>query len=114
MHEFGITQKVLEIALASAEREGASRITKITVKAGEMEGIVADSMQFHFEHLRQGTIAEEAELVVDEVPLIIKCKTCGEESHVAPFEVVYCPKCTNFTVEIVSGKELLVDSIETV
>lgn len=113
MHEFGLTMSVMKIALDAAEKQGASKITRIKVKAGEMEGIVADSMQFHFEHLKIGTIAEGAELVVEQVPLIIECSTCGEQSHVDAFEVVICPKCRNFTVEVISGRELMVESIET-
>lgn len=113
MHELGLTQSVLKIAMDAAEKRGASRITRIKVKAGEMEGIVADSMQFHFEHLKVGTVAEGAELVIEQVPLIIECSTCGGKSHVDRYEIVICPKCQNFTVEVISGKELLVESIET-
>lgn len=113
MHELGLTQSVVKIALDHAEKAGASRVTKIVVKAGEMEGIVPESMQFHFEHLKMGTIAEGAELVVDVVPLMVKCSTCGETSHTDTFSFMVCPKCNSFTTEVISGRELTVDSIET-
>ncbi len=112
MHEFGLMQSVMKIALDAAEKRGAKKITKIKLKAGEMEGIIPDSMQFHFEHLRVGTIAEGAELVIEEVPLVVECSSCGEKSRVEPFAFMVCPKCNGFTTQVISGKELTVESVE--
>lgn len=112
MHELGLTQSILEIALEHAQKNGAKPIQRIKVKAGEMVAIVEDSMQFHFEHLRVGTLAENAELDIDIIPLQVKCSSCGETSKVNEWEIFLCPVCGATTVEVVAGREFYVESLE--
>ena len=48
MHEMGIAQNILEIALEAAKREGANKITRIDLVAGELRGLVPMQMTFCF------------------------------------------------------------------
>ncbi len=60
MHELGITQSILSIAMEKASEIQASKITKINLIIGELSGIVDDCVQFYFDFLSQDTIAAEA------------------------------------------------------
>ncbi|MDP2210838.1 MAG: hydrogenase maturation nickel metallochaperone HypA [Candidatus Aquicultor sp.] len=112
MHELGLTQSILEIALDNAAKNEASRVLKVKVVAGDLTGAIDESLRFYFDYLARGTAAEGAELAIDHPPAIIKCAACGGESRVAAEQVFACPKCDALTVELLSGREFYVDSIE--
>jgi hydrogenase nickel insertion protein HypA len=79
MHELSITRSLLDQALAEAEKHGAKRISRIRLLLGESGGVVPDCVQFHFDEMKKGTDAAEAELEFKRVPLRIRCPKCGAE-----------------------------------
>lgn len=107
----GITQGILSSALEAAEKAGATRIDEIRISVGELTEIVDDALQFAFEVLRQGTIAEEAALVVTRVPARSRCAQCGIEFEHDRYDII-CPECGNPFNEMIGGRELTIDSIE--
>lgn len=111
MHEMGIAQAVLSHALTAAEANGISRIAKLHLKVGAFSGVVEDALRFSFEVASQGTKAEGASLDVDNIPLTVRCQDCGRESGIQPF-LFQCPVCGNRRVDILTGQELTLDSIE--
>lgn len=62
MHEAGIADRILDIAVARAKEAGAPRITAIHLEAGAIAGISEDSLRFHWELHAAGTPAEGAVL----------------------------------------------------
>jgi len=112
MHELGITENILSIVLSHGEEEGAGRITKVTLKFGEMTQIVDESIRFHFDILSKDTIAEDAELVIERIPIKVRCHKCGEIKEASDYDFI-CPSCGNICIEFVNGKEMFVDAIET-
>jgi hydrogenase nickel incorporation protein HypA/HybF len=107
MHELSIADAVLNIALAHA---GERRIETIELKVGHLRQVVPDALAFAFTLVAEGTLAEGAELVMDEVPAAGVCRTCGVESEFAEFPLA-CHGCGSFDVELVRGEELLVDAL---
>lgn len=112
MHEMGITHQILTTAIEAAEAAGASRITEIRISVGELTEIVEDALHFAFEALSPGTMAEGATLVVTHIAARSRCRECGAEYGHGRFEML-CPECGSFNVELLQGRELRIDSIET-
>ena len=112
MHEMGITQGILAASFEAAEEAGATRITEIRVSVGELTEVMDFALQFAFESLTPGTMAEGAVLLVNHVPARSKCLECGTEFEHDRFEMI-CPNCGSFALESLSGRELQIDSIET-
>ena len=52
MHEAGIAAEILEIARAQAVAHGKARVAEVTVRVGDMSGVVAEALEFAFEALR--------------------------------------------------------------
>jgi hydrogenase nickel incorporation protein HypA/HybF len=111
MHELSITQSVLNIVEEHAERAGAQRVTAINLVVGELTGFVDDSIQFYFDMLSPGTIAESAKLAIRRVPAQIRCRSCDEEFALQDFDWV-CPKCSAVGGDVLRGREFMVESIE--
>ncbi len=111
MHEMGITQAILATAIEVAEADHATRINDIRVSVGDLTDVVEDALQFAFEVARQGTIAENATLVVMHVHPRSVCRECGDEFEHDKYDLL-CPKCESFLCEVVAGRELRIDSID--
>ena len=112
MHELSITQGILEIVQHHATRVGARRVTQIRLVVGGFTGFVPDSIQFYFDLLSQGTLAEGAELVIERRPGQIRCASCGRIYEPLDGQFWICPVCHAWGGEVLTGKELYVESIE--
>ena len=111
MHELSITQSMLQIVLEQAEKAGADRIERINLNIGELSGFVEESVRFYFDFLAKNTAAEGASLSFNSVPAQVRCRNCNIVFQ--PGELNWsCPNCAQTSVEIIAGKELLVESIE--
>ncbi len=111
MHEVGLMQDTLGIALRRAAEEGAQRIHRLTMRIGPLSGVVPEALEFAFDVLAQGTIAEGATLEVERVPILCYCPTCRLEFQ--PEDLFCeCPRCHDSRVEIHAGRELELASLE--
>lgn len=111
MHELSITQDMLELALSEAEKVNARRIGKISLVIGEMTGVVDDSVKFYFDFISKDTIARDAALIFKKIPVKARCRRCGREFTVSDLNWI-CPDCRGTSLEITSGNELYLESIE--
>jgi hydrogenase nickel incorporation protein HypA/HybF len=111
MHELSITESLLQVALAAAEKHGAKKITRIRIVVGELSQVAPLSVQFYLDILGKGTVAEGAQLETTHVPLRAACEACGEQFAVAAYRFA-CPKCGAGDTTLVSGREMYLDSIE--
>lgn len=110
MHEMAITQNILDIVLEHGEQNRAQKITKIVLTIGAMTMVVSDCVRFYFDIISKGTIAEGAELEINDVPVRVKCSQCSEIFE-SEDPIFICPRCQVASADIVSGKELDVTSI---
>ena len=111
MHELSITQSILSIALEKANEAKASKISKINLVIGELSGIVDDCVQFYFDILSKDTIAAEASISFHQPPTQLRCRNCS--TVFSPRNGDWsCPGCHEQKIEIISGRELYVESIE--
>ncbi|MCK6625029.1 MAG: hydrogenase maturation nickel metallochaperone HypA [Anaerolineae bacterium] len=112
MHELAITEGILKTALVATEQNGARAITAIDLVIGELSSIVDDSVQFYFDALSQGTLAEGARLRFRRISATAHCGNCDRQFPVkAPLEPL-CPACGSARLQVTGGKEFYVESIE--
>lgn len=111
MHELGVTQSILDIALDAASANDAPRITRINIVVGALNGVVEESMRFYFTFLAKGTAAEGADIALEVLPARGECRACGKEFPLQELSFE-CPHCGLAGLRIVQGKELRVTSIE--
>ena len=111
MHELSITQGILSVVLEQAEANQASKITKIDLTIGELSGIASECVEFYFDLLSKDTIAAEASLSFHRLPVKLRCRNCDASFFPDNFDWT-CPNCREQNVEIISGRECSVTSIE--
>jgi hydrogenase nickel incorporation protein HypA/HybF len=111
VHEMVIARNIINIAVAAAEKEGARKITRVNVVAGELRGIVPAQLIFNFGLMAENTIASGAYLNLEITPVIGRCRKCHEEFVVKDYRYL-CTRCQSKDVETLSGTELRVKDIE--
>jgi hydrogenase nickel incorporation protein HypA/HybF len=111
MHEIGIMESTLEIAIDNAIKQNARCINKLTMRIGKLSGIVPEALEFAFEVVTAGTIAENATLEMELIAVICYCDCCQQEFQ--PDDWFFqCPTCDQFSNQIIQGKEIELLSLE--
>jgi hydrogenase nickel incorporation protein HypA/HybF len=111
MHELAIMESALELALTKAREVGARRIQVIRLRVGALAGVVPDALQFAFEALAPGTLAEGAQLAIEPLPARFWCAVC-EREFVAADSFSQCPDCGALSGDLRAGRELEIASLE--
>jgi len=109
MHEVSMMMSILELATEKAAGAGASRILSITLEVGARSGVVVEALEFAFDAVTRGTMAEGARLTVDRIPYRGQCLSCGHQFDCDDF--IVCSQCGHFG-KVISGRELKIKSIE--
>jgi len=111
MHELSIMQSALDQVLEKARQAGASRVHAIRLRIGTLSGVVPDALQFAFEALADGTPAQGARLLIEDVPARFWCPTCSHE-FAATRMFAECPDCHRPSAELRAGREMELTSLE--
>ncbi len=111
MHELSIAQGLLDVVLAEAGKVHARKVLRVSLKIGDLAGVVPDSLSFCFDLLSKSTIAEGATLTIERIPIKGYCPLCKNEFIIADNRYL-CRKCGNKRIELTSGRELQIGSLE--
>ena len=111
MHEGHFTEQIVETILEELEKRQVSHPSKIKVKVGEMLHLVPESVKMHFQVMTVRTMLEHAELELEEIPVIVKCRRCGAEGGVLDHHMLMCQYCDSQDVHLVSGHDVVIDEI---
>ncbi|NDJ51809.1 MAG: hydrogenase maturation nickel metallochaperone HypA [Chloroflexi bacterium] len=111
MHELAVTQSLLNIALEHAEQAEAKQITRLTIVMGDLSSFVNESVQFYWDIIAEGTIAQGAELAFKRIPAQFECQNCGHSYSPLRGEL-HCPQCGSPNVKVTGGDEFRLESID--
>ena len=114
MHEGAIVHSLFEIAKEIKEKEKLITINEVNIIVGKFHQIVEEVMLMHFDLMKAEYDGfENAKLIMKEIEVKIKCNNCEKES-VIDEPIFFCEKCESFDTELISGKELHIETIEGV
>lgn len=116
MHEMAFTRNAVDVVLKEAESKNATEVTAVYLTIGYVRDIVEDLFEGLFKHLARGTVAEHAEIVINRVPLTVKCNDCGEIYHIDVFDESTwpCVNCGVKSYKIYTGMEFFISRIDIV
>ena len=113
MHELSVCNALIEQVEDIARRHDAVRVDKIILRIGPLSGIEPPLLAHAYPVASAGTVAEDAELVIESMPVKVKCAQCGAETEVEPNRLL-CGTCGDFRTNVVSGDEMLLASLELI
>lgn len=111
MHELSVCQSLIGQVEAVAREHHARRVSSITIGVGALSGVESQLLKNAYPIASAGTIAEQAELHIQDIPLRVRCDQCGAESEVTANKLI-CRKCGDWHTTLISGDELLLMSVE--
>jgi hydrogenase nickel incorporation protein HypA/HybF len=114
VHELAVTRSILDTVLAHAEANGVRRILRIHLMIGELNEFRQEWIQRYFDYLSRDTLAEDARLVVEQVPAAFRCRDCDQDFVVSLREIerVGCPGCGGADLVLERGREFLIRDME--
>lgn len=104
-------ESAMEAAARHARAQGAARIHAMTLNIGALAGVVPDALEFAFEAVTRGTMAEGATLSVRHIPLVCYCAACDAEFEAEDLAAV-CPACGQWSHDIRRGQEVQLAALE--
>jgi hydrogenase nickel incorporation protein HypA/HybF len=109
VHELSLAQAIVDTV---CERAPAPRdVRRVTVRIGYLRQVVPDSLLFSWELLIEGTDLAGSALDIEHVPAVVHCRACGA-STTLELPVLLCSRCSSDDVELVSGEEFLLVSMD--
>ena len=108
MHELALCRSVVAtVAPHSAGRP----VARVHLRVGHLRQVVPEALDLAWCAVTGGTDLDGAELVVEDVPAVVRCRACGARTTLE-WPVLVCATCDGRDVELVSGEELLVVAID--
>ncbi|MEO0136164.1 MAG: hydrogenase maturation nickel metallochaperone HypA [candidate division WOR-3 bacterium] len=111
MHEYNVTRALVELCHQEAQKHQLNQIKVIKIRIGKFTGFSPEAINFYFGYLKTGTRCENARLEFLETPIKIKCGSCDLEKEIEE-PLFVCPECASPEIEVISGREFYVESIE--
>lgn len=111
MHEFGIAQEMVSMALQHAQENQAHRITHFRIEMSQSADESEDSLRFYLENLTRGTVANDAKFEIQRINPTMHCLKCGKEFEKVE-TVDKCPRCHSAHVMQDRVEEFKLTSIE--
>ena len=111
MHELAICQSLMDQVESIAAERNAHSVTSIVIAMGPLSGVEAELLKNAYPIASAGTVAESAELVIEYLPIRVKCSQCGSESDALPNKLI-CKQCGDWRTTLLSGDEMMLMSVE--
>ena len=78
---------------------------------GRLRQVKKEFLKFAFEAVAKDTIAAGAELIISIIPITVVCHDCKKQFTVEE-NIYICPDCEGASLEILTGKEVVLESID--
>ena len=112
MHEMGIATEIVRIVCDSIPPDLKDpKVARVNLKVGKLAAVVPQSLLFCFEIAAKETPVEGARLEIDEIAVSAQCNGCGNQWEIDE-PAFQCPQCEGTSVDMLSGRELDIESIE--
>jgi hydrogenase nickel incorporation protein HypA/HybF len=109
MHEFALAQNIVD-TIENQVTKDLHKVTKINISVGKFSGIVSDSLEFGLKAILADKNHGKVVIEIKNIPTIAQCE-CGKEYPIVEI-FAGCPSCSSFNRKIISGLDILIDSIE--
>jgi hydrogenase nickel incorporation protein HypA/HybF len=112
MHELSIALSMIEGVLEEVKRQGDVHVEAVHIKLGVFSGVDKNALEFSYGVACEGTLLQGSHLIIEEVPILMHCPTCGDERTVPSLRQLCCPDCQTPADEILRGQELEITALE--
>lgn len=112
MHELSIAISIVNVAVDEAERHGGGPVSAVHIRLGALSGVVKEALLSAYELARTDSQLAEAELVIEDVPILVFCDVCGQATPACSLQSLTCSACGTPSAKVVGGRELEITALE--
>jgi hydrogenase nickel incorporation protein HypA/HybF len=111
MHELSLVESMVGLVEDERRRQDFSRVRTIRVHLGALGHVEPEALQFCFDAVARGTIADGARLVIEMIPGEGSCSDCDQ---IFPLDERFaaCPCCGSTKVRMTAGDEFSLAELE--
>ena len=111
MHEMSLAQSIVELVEEQQKIARFGRVRSVRVAIGRLSTVEPRSLEFGFDVVARGTVAEGASLVIDRPPGMACCTDCAKDVEISS-RADGCPLCGGHRWVAVGGEEMRVVDLE--
>ena len=111
MHEMSLCEGILQILEDQAAAQRYNKVKTVWLEIGALAGVEIPAMEFSFDVVCRGTLAEGSRLEIVRLPGSAWCLQCDtaveiDERHQA------CPRCGGYQLHVSGGDEMRIKELE--
>jgi hydrogenase nickel incorporation protein HypA/HybF len=111
MHELALSQNIIDVVCRQAAADGARRVRRVRIAIGALSPVQPNAIEFCFDAVSRGTLAEGAVLDIDRPPGRAHCQSCDRVVTISGYGE-RCPVCGGQRWVLVGGDDLRVLELE--
>lgn len=96
-----------------ARDHNANGVALIRLQIGPLAGVEPHLLEQAYPLASAGTVAANAQLVIERLPIKVRCRECGAETPAEPNRLL-CGACGDWHTTVISGDEMILASIELI
>ena len=108
MHELSIAREIITIVQEEMVKRDLNGVKEVSVRLGALTGVDPEALSFSFESATLDSPLSETKLVIEQIPVKGKCRSCGKDFQIDDF-VFLCPYCDSIDIDVMQGEELNVE-----
>jgi hydrogenase nickel incorporation protein HypA/HybF len=111
MHEMALARSIVDLVEEQAGRDAFARVCVVRLSIGALSNVDPRALDFGFDTVTRGTIAEGARLEIERPPGTGFCTDCSRHVTIAALGEP-CSTCGGYRWVLVSGNEMRVVDLE--
>ena len=111
MHELSICIAMLDEVERIAQARNSAAVSRILLKIGPLSGVEPHLLRNAWPLAAAGSVAENADLVIETADIVVQCSQCNGESAASANRLL-CAQCGDYRTRVISGDELILQQLE--
>lgn len=111
MHEMSLCEGILQILETESQKQNFTQVKRVILDVGVLSGVEIPALEFSFDAVTRGSLAEGALLEINEIEAQAWCMEC---SKTVAIEQRYdaCPECGSYQLQVSAGDEMKIKELE--
>lgn len=113
MHEYSITNSMVDILEDIAKKNKLKKISKVNIDLNSIANIEPDSIKFYYEFITMDNkLLNDSKLIFNIQKIKIECRNCSYIFENDEF-IPKCPECSSNMVKYINSDDIKIRSVET-
>ena len=111
MHEMSLCEGIVQVLEDQARVQDYQRVKTVWLEIGALAGVEIPALEFSFDVVCRGTLAEGSRLEIIALPATAWCMQCAEEVELSE-RYEPCPRCGGYQLQVTGGSEMRIKELE--